>query len=171
MAEFRDLASMALSDDELYDMTKARTGDARPDLPEYPPGMCFTVREGAFARLGIGDEAKPGATVKFAAFARVTSVNLRTDGCRIELELMLLKLDDGEFVELDEGERPSICLNENDHERLDLDEATAERGHILHLIGDARVMSADDTTYGGRSVSLQIEECAIEDEDQEGADE
>ena len=36
MAEFRDLASMALSDDELYDMTKARTGDARPDLPEYP---------------------------------------------------------------------------------------------------------------------------------------
>lgn len=166
MAMFRELRSMALSDDELHDMATGRSGTDGPDLPDYPPGLCFTVREGAFDALGIED-CRPGETVQFAAFARVTNVSLRTDGCRVELEIMMLKLDDGDFAELDEGLRPSICLNENDHERLDLDESSAERGHVMHIVGQARVMTVDDQQWTGRSVSLQIIEATVEDEDAE----
>jgi hypothetical protein len=171
MARFRELNSMALSDEELHDIAKLHSDDARPDLPDYPPGLCFTIQENWFEALGIRDP-KPGATVGFAAFAKVTSVNLRTDGCRIELEFIMLSLDEGEFVELDEGmSRPSICLDENDHDRLDLDEASAEKGHVLHVMGEARVMAVDDSRYGGKSVRLQIEEAVIEDESAETEDE
>lgn len=166
MADFHEMRSLALDDDQLYDMAKRQTGDAKPDLPDYPPGLCFTVRECCFERLGIGD-VKPGATVNFQAFARVISANLRTDGCRVELEIDMLKLGDGEFVELDEMERPSICLDENDHERLDL-EPECDTGDMIHLIGTAKVVATDDNRHMGRSVTLQIEEGLIaEDEDAE----
>jgi hypothetical protein len=163
---------MALNDDQLYDMARARAGSAvdAGDLPDYPPGMRFTIRECCFERLGIED-AKPGATVKFAAFARVTSCNLRTDGCRVELEIDMLKLGDGEFAELDEMGRPSICLDEHDHDRLDLD-PDCETGDVLHLMGQARVMAVDDNRFMGRSVTLQCEEgLVVEDEDRESDDE
>jgi hypothetical protein len=170
VAEFHEYHSMALDDDQLYDMAKSRAGVGDDDLPEFPPGMRFTIRECCFEQLGIEDP-KPGATIKFAALCRVTSVNLRTDGCRVELEIDMLKLGDGEFAELDEMARPSICLDENDHERLDVDEATAESGHILHLMGNARVVSVDDNKYVGRSVTLQCEEGLVaEDEDAESED-
>jgi hypothetical protein len=168
MAGMRRFASMAHSDDELFDMAKARAGISNDDVPEYPPGMRFTIHEADFEALGIGD-VQPGANVRFAAFARATSVNRRTDGCRIEAQIEMLSLDEGEFVDLEEEMRPSICLNEHDHERLDLDEE-AQRGDMLHLIGTARVESTDDNRYMGRSVSLQIIEADVEDEDQEGED-
>ena len=149
-------------------MAKARAGGSTDDLPDYPPGMQFTIRECCFEALGI-DDVRPGAAVKFAALARVTSCNLRTDGCRVELEIDMLKLDDGDFAELDEMARPSICLDENDHERLDLDEG-CEVGDLLHLIGHARVVSTDDNRYIGRSVCLQIQEAVVENEDAESED-
>ena len=130
--------------------------------------MRFTIRECCFERLGI-DDVKPGATVKFAAMCRVTSCNLRTDGCRVELEMIMLKLGDGEFAELDEMERPSICLDENDHDRLDLDEDCSV-GDLLHLVGEARVVAVDDNRYMGGSVSLQVEQATVESEDAESED-
>ena len=171
VAQFREFRSLALSDDELHDMAQARAGiTTDEDLPEYPPGLRFTIREQSFEDFGI-DGARPGATVEFAAFARVSSVSLRTDGCRVELELMMVSLDDGEFVELPDQDRPTICLDENDHERLDLEEGSAERGHILHLMGAAEVVSVDDTSYGGKSLVLQITDgMVVEDEDEEAHD-
>ena len=150
-------------------MAKARHGLGDDDLPEYPPGCKFTVRESSFEALGIEDP-KPGATIEFAAMARVTSTSLEIDGCRIELEIDMLKLGEGEFAELDEGAKPCICLDENDHERLDLDEHTAQKGHLLHLMGEAQVVKVDDNAYMGGSVTLQIMRATVEDEDEEDDD-
>ena len=167
---FKKLASMALSEDEQYDWLQRRYGSVRPsdgvdDPPDYPDGLCFTVREADFEALGIG-QVKPGEMVRFAAFARCTSCNLRMDGCRIEAEFEMLALGDGKMVDLDEGMRPSICLDENDHDRLDLDEPV-EMGDMLHLIGMAQVKSTDDNQWGGKCVSLQIVEASVENEDLE----
>jgi hypothetical protein len=170
VADFHDYRSLALNDDQLLDMVKAREGHD-VDLPNYPPGMRFTIRECCFDRLGIG-EVKPGATIRFAAMAKVISVNLSTDGCRVELEFVMLKLGDGDFAELDEMARPSICLDENDHERLDLDEDTAQTGHLVHIVGEARVVGVDDNRYAGKSVTLQAESgLVVEDESSEDEDE
>jgi hypothetical protein len=165
MRAMRSMRSMAHSDDELYDMAKARAGLGNDDLPEFPLGLRFTVREPSFETLGI-DDALPGAAVKFAALARATNVSRRTDGCRIEAEIDMLALDGGKMAELDDTARPSICLDENDHDRLDLDE-DCERGDMLHLIGMARVESVDDTEYGGKAVTLQITHASVENEDME----
>lgn len=169
MAAMRKFASMAHSDDELFDMAKARAGINDSDIPEYPPGLRFTVRECCFERLGIDGAVQPGATVKFAAMARATSVNRRTDGCRIEAQIDMLSLDEGQFAELEEGMQPSICLNENDHERLDLDD-DAEKGDLLHIIGSARVDSTDDPSWGDKSVTFQITDATVESESQESRD-
>jgi hypothetical protein len=169
VADFHDYRPMALSDDEKYDMEKARGGAGTGDVPDYPPGMRFTIRECCFEALGI-DQVKPGATVKFAAMCRVTSCNLRTDGCRVELEMIMLKLDGGEFAEMDEMARPSICLDENDHDRLDLDEDDCENGDLLHMVGEARVVATDDNRFMGKSLTLQIESASIENESTEGDD-
>jgi hypothetical protein len=170
VADFHEYRSMKLNDDQLFDMDKARrAGPITPtdDLPEYPPGMRFTIRECCYEALGI-DQVKPGSTVKFAALCRVTSCNHRTDGCRIELEIDMLQLGDGELAELDEMARPSICLDENDHDRLDLDD-DCETGDLLHLMGEARVMSVDDNRFMGGSCTLQIEQGFVaENESTEG---
>lgn len=155
MAALRKFTSLAHDDEQLWDMAKARAGLGGDDLPEYPPGLRFTVRECCFERLGIDGTVQPGATVKFAAMARATSVNRRTDGCRVEAEIDMLALDDGEFADLEEGMRPSICLNEADHERLDIED-TAERGDLLHLQGTVRVESTDDPSWGDKSITFQI---------------
>lgn len=165
MAALRKMASLAHDDEQLYDMAKARAGIS-DDLPEYPPGLRFTIQECCFEMLGI-DTVESGATVKFAAFARATSVNRRTDGCRIEAQIDMLALDDGQFADLMEGMQPSICLNESDHERLDLDEDVA-KGDMLHLIGTLEVVSTDDPSWGDKSVTFQITHAMVEDEDQEG---
>jgi hypothetical protein len=165
MAGFRSFASMALSDDEQYDWLRARQlgGDQAP--PEYPSGMSFMVREDLFEQLDV-DDPRPGDTISFAAMAQCTSVNRTMDGCRMECEIIILKLGDSDFVELPEMCRPCICLDENDHERLDLDEDSAERGHLIHMIGSVRVESTNDTAFGG-CVMLQVIEAACEDESQE----
>lgn len=159
---------MAHDDDQLYDMAKARAGIDDSDLPEYPSGLRFTVMECCFERLGI-DTMEPGATVKFAAMARATSVNQRIDGCRIEAEIDMLSLDGGQLAELDEGARPSISLDENDHARLDIEQG-CERGDMLHLMGEARVEAVDDNRWMGRSVTLQITAADVESEDGEAND-
>lgn len=171
---FRQLKSMALSDDEQLDWLKSRYGgyavpQGREEPPEYPMGLCFTVREENFEALDIG-EVKPGDTVRFAAFARATSVNRRMDGCRVEAEIDFLSLGDSEMVELDEMCRPCLCLDENDHERLDLDEE-CERGDMLHLIGTAQVKSTDDTQWMGKCLCLQIVEASVENESDEAEEE
>jgi hypothetical protein len=166
--QMRRHASMRLSDDEQYDFIKNRlqvgAGDIEP--PEYPPGLCFTVTKANLEALGV-DGATPDATVKFAAIARATSVNHSRTGCRIECEIDLLSLDGGEMVEMGDGMRPAISLDENDHERLDLDQAGCERGDMLHLIGTARIERTSDTEYGGKSACLQIIEASVESEDAE----
>ncbi len=165
MAEFRTLRPMALSDEEQYDWLKARSGTGNDEPPEYSPGLSFTIRETDFDALGV-EECRPGETVRFAAFLRACSVNQRTDGCRIEAEIDMLALGDGKMVELDDTMRPTLCLDHNDHERLDLD-AGCQRGDMLHLIGMARVEAVDDNQYIGRSVCLQITDATVEDEDDE----
>jgi hypothetical protein len=166
---FKKLASMALSDDEQIDWLKDRGmfghAPAADEPPEYPPGLCFTVREADFENLGISG-AKGGDEVRFAAFARVTSCSHQADSCRVEAEFDMLSLGDGDMVELDQMCRPCICMDENDHERLDLDEE-CEVGHMLHLIGEARVKSVDDRQWDGKSLTLQIVEMAVEDETEE----
>jgi hypothetical protein len=160
---FRNLRSMELSDDERFDWLDRRSEPMEP--PDYPPGMCFTVRESDFGALGVEGVA-PGQTVDFAALARATSVSRDMDGCRVEAEIMLLSLGDGEMVELDDMMRPCICLDEGDHERLDLDEE-CESGDVLHLIGVAQVKSIGDSQWGGKTMCLQIIQACVEDEDRE----
>jgi hypothetical protein len=166
--DMRRHASMRLSDDEQYDWLKNRlqvgAGDVEP--PEYPPGMCFMVSEANFEGLGM-EGAAPDATVRFAAIARATSVNRSRIGCRIECEIDLLSLDGGKMVEMSEAARPAISLDENDHERLDLDSEGCERGDMLHLIGMVRVERTSDSEYGGKYVCFQIIEASVEDEDAE----
>lgn len=165
MADFRPLRSMAHDDDQLFDMAKSRAGLGGGDLPEFPPGLCFTVREANFDALGI-EKCDPGDVVKFAAFARATSVSRQVDACRVEAEIDYLSLGDGEMAELDDTMRPSICLDESDHERLDLNEDVSQ-GDMVHLIGMARVNSVDDTPWGGKSISLQITHASVENESTE----
>jgi hypothetical protein len=167
MADFRPLKSMALSDDEIYDWAKARAGMSE-EPPEYPPGMRFTVREGDFGALGV-DVARPGESVRFAALARATSVRRDNDGCRMEVEIDFLSLSDSDMVELGEIGRPCLCLDQNDHDRLDLDDEV-DRGDMLHLIGTAKVEAVEDTQWGGKALTLQVVEAAVEDEDLEAYD-
>jgi hypothetical protein len=166
MADFRPLKSLQLDDEDQYDWLKKQRLGPAIDPPEYPPGMCFTVYEPHFEALGIG-ECNPGESVKFAAMVRATSVMRNTEGCRIEAEIDFLSLGDGQLVELADGVRPSISLDENDHERLDIEE-DCQRGDLLHLIGTAQIMECSDTEYGGRALRLQITHASVEDESAEG---
>jgi hypothetical protein len=167
MADFRPLKSMAWDDEDQFDWLR-RMGQVGPhmDAPDYPPGLCFTVREADFERLGV-DVCNPGESVKFAAMVRATSVTRNTDGCRIEAEMDFLSLGDGEMVELDDGMRPSISLDENDHERLDIEE-DCRTGDLLHLIGTVQVQECSENDFGGRSLRLQITHADVRDETTEG---
>ena len=161
-AAFRNLVSTEYDDETKYEKTMPWT----PEPPDYPPGMTFTIREPDFDELGIED-CRPGETISFAALARCTSCNRSMDGCRMEAEIDFLSLDNGEFVELSDMARPCICLDEDDHERLDLDEDSCEKGHMIHLIGTVRVEATNDPSFGDKSVSLTITAASLEDEDEE----
>jgi hypothetical protein len=155
---------MELDDDDKYDLAHG----SESDPPDYPSGLRFTVREADFEGLGIDGSARPGETIRFAALARATNVSHQlSSGCRIEAEIDLLALGEGQMCELDQGLRPSICLTDSQLERADLDDDVAS-GDMVHLIGTVRVEGASDTQWGGKCLDLQIVELAIEDEDAEG---
>ena len=163
MAGFRQMADMAYSDDEILD----RRMPQRPEPPEYPTELSFSVSQEVVERCGGEGECRPGDTVRFAAMAEATAMSRKIDGCRIEVELTMLSLGDGQLTDLDEGERPMLCLLDGTMERLDLDDE-AQSGDLLHLIGTVRVESADESRYSaGRRLTLQIVEMCVEDEDQE----
>ena len=94
--------------------------------PEYPPGLCFSIPEQHLEDLDI-DDAVPGAVVKFGAMVEATSCHHTEDACRIEASIKMVSIDGGPYVEVDSG--PCICLNENDHEKLDLEQG-CERGDL-----------------------------------------
>jgi hypothetical protein len=62
-----------------------------------------------------------------------------------------------------------ICLTGKEFEKLDLDPRDAERGAIFHGHFLARVTAVSDTE-GGCRVEAQIEDLAIESEDEEDAE-
>lgn len=162
------LRSMRMTDEDHYDWLKSRRGLGMPmeEPPEYPPGLCFSIPEQHLEDLDI-DDAVPGAVVKFGAMVEATSCHHTEDACRIEASIKMVSIDGGPYVEVDSG--PCICLNENDHEKLDLEQG-CERGDLLHLIGMARVSTIRDTEYGGKCVELQITDCRVEDESTETED-
>jgi hypothetical protein len=174
MAAFRTLHSMELSDDEKLDHLEAaeKRRPMPPEVPDtvpppqYPPELQFRVREADFPALGLDPMPVAGTAVRFAAMVRATSVEHEIGGCRIESEIDFLKFGDGPFAELDPAQRPTLAFTRPILARLDCAE-DCERGHLLHLIGTARVESTGDTQWGGKNVTLQIVEMAVEDEDAE----
>lgn len=155
---FHDLRSMEYDDAEKYDRM---TPDV--DGPDYPPGLCFSLREDDLEACGAED-GEPGDTMRFAAMGEVTSVFKGLKDTRIELQLGEFAGADGKFVELTEP--AYICLCGPELEKMDLD-ANCERGDMIHLIGTARLESTSSTEFGGERCCLQIVELTFEDESEE----
>jgi hypothetical protein len=156
---FRQMSSMELDDDEKID----RMFGTPEGLPDYPPGLQFTIDKADLGKFCDG-ECSPGMTLRFAAMGNATSVYRSVDSVRIEVELREMAGEDGKFVEMDRP--PSICLCGPELEKLDLDEE-CERGDMIHIIGTARVESLSSPAYGGDMVGLQIVEMCVEDESEE----
>lgn len=150
--------SMEYSDDELLD----RYMGSEPEMPCFPPGLCFTLNKESLAEMGV-EGIKPDEIMRFSAMGEVISIYAATDDCRIELELHELAGPDGKFHDM---EMPAhICLCAAELEKMDM-EADCERGDMIHLIGMARMKSRSESEFGD-SACFQIEELVAEDESEE----
>lgn len=157
----RQLASMAHTDDQLYDMGKSMPPDYEPS--EYPGGLCFCLCAEDLAKAG-GEGGEPGATMPFAAMGEVTAIYKSADSCRIEVQLGEFAGEDGKFFELTSP--AYICLCGPDLEKMDLD-ADCERGDTIHLVGTVRLESTSSSEFGDMA-TLQITDLSyVEDESQE----
>lgn len=153
------LVSMELDDEEKYDLSQERGFET-----DYPPGLRFTVHACCFGALEIGDGYAHGSSTRFAAMATVMAINIGESDCRVELQIEMLSLGDGPFVDLDR--KPFVCFSRREMDRLDLD-SDCERGDLLHMNGLARIVEIDKPRedFGGEdSITLQIEQIAIENE-------
>jgi hypothetical protein len=158
------LVDMELDDDDKMDLS-SQFGLSDQDI-DYPPGLRFSVSEPDFEALGVDANVEPKTTTKFMAMATVMTRTREAEDCRVELQVDMLSLGDGPVVDLER--KPPICLTAREIERLDLDQADAERGTLLHISGIARVIRIDEPRreWGGEdSVSLQVEQMAIENEE------
>jgi hypothetical protein len=156
------LVDMELDDDDKFDLS-SQFGLSDQDV-DYPPGLQFSISEPDFEALGVDSDVEKGATTKFMAMAIVKSIDIG-ERCRVELEIDMLSIGEGAFVDL--GRKPFICFGDGELSRLDL-EADCERGDLLHMSGIARVTAIHkpNRDYGNEdSVTLQIEQLAIENED------
>ena len=159
---YKPLISVEYSDDDLID----RYMGSEPEMPSFPPGLCFTLNKETLAELGV-EGIKPDDTMRFAAMGTVTSIYAATDNCRIELELDEFAGPDGKFHDL---KMPAnICLCAPELEKMEL-EADCERGDMIHLVGEARLKSMMDSEYGD-SACFQIEQLNCEDESTESRQE
>jgi hypothetical protein len=165
MAGFHSLQDLELDDDQKFDLKQQMKAGYEP--PDYPMGVRFTVCEPDFEALGI-DAPRPEQMISFSMIGECMSANRSIGSCRMELEIVFLSLGDGEMCEM--TCRPCLCLDEMVHERLDLDEDSAERGGVLHLIGMARVEETNDPSFGQQSVTLQVVSASCEDEGAETAE-
>lgn len=157
----RNLASMAHTDDQIYDMSKGMPRDWEP--PEYPSGLCLCITKEDLAEAG-GEGGEPGHTMRFSAMGEVTSVFKSMDDCRIELEIKQFAGEDGKFFDLSQS--AYVCLCGPEMEKMDLDD-DCERGDTIHLIGAVQMQSMSSTEYGGDMVTLQITDLTFEDESAE----
>jgi hypothetical protein len=159
------LTSMALDDDQIYDLCKGTVEGYEP--PEYPNRLQFSMSAEDFAKADA-EGGDPGDTMRFSAMAEVTSVMRGIDDSRIELEISMFAGEDGKFFDLTMP--PCICLCGPELEKLGLDD-DAERGDLLHLTGMLRMESVSDNEWSGRRVSLQITDLAfVENESDESTE-
>lgn len=157
----RDLRSVKYDDEEQYDRSRNMPSDYEP--PEYPCGLCFCITKADLEKAG-GEGAEPDKTMHFSVMGEVTSTFLGREYCRIEVQLNQFAGDDGKFFGL---ETPAcICFQGPELEKIELSD-NAERGDMIHLIGEARIESVSDTEYGGAMVQLQITALNYEDESNE----
>jgi hypothetical protein len=157
MAWRNEPASMEYDDDEILDRLMP---DAEPLT--HPPGLIITLDCDDLEKAA-GASGSPGDILRFSAMGDVASVFRGEDGSRIELELCEFAGEDGKFFDL--GRPAYLCLCSSELDKMDLDD-DAERGDMIHLIGEARLMSTHDSAFG-RCASLQIERLTYEDESTE----
>jgi hypothetical protein len=158
---FASLKSLAYNDEDHFEHLRKMTNG--PELPEYPPGLCFSVPLSDLEAVGAED-GDPDDTMRFSAMGEVTNVFKGREDCRIELRLTEFAGEDGKFCEL--SVPPCICLCGPELEKMEL-EADCERGDTIHLIGTVRLESVSDSEYGGEMACLQITELTCEDESTE----
>lgn len=161
-------ASMAHTDDQMYDLAKGRGPDYEP--PEYPDGLCFTVPQSVLDEAEAGEGA-PGDTMRFSLMAEVTSVFCGMDDSRVELRLTQFAGENGKFIDVADDEdmpwmSPSICLCGAELDKLGL-EADCELGDTIHLIGTVRLESTSNDGFSGERAKLQVVEMTFEDESEE----
>jgi hypothetical protein len=158
----RQLKSVAYDDEELYDRSRGMLPDYDP--PEYPCGLCFCVSKADLEKAG-GEGGEPGATMRFSAMGEVTNTFQGIKDCRIEVELTQFAGEDGKFFDL---EKPAnICFQGPELEKVEMSD-NAERGDMVHLIGEARLESITDSEYADCPMaSLQIISMTYEDESAE----
>lgn len=138
---------MEYDDDELLDRMAPEY-----EPPTHPLGLQFQIDE-ADLKKAAGEDGKPGDTLRFSSMAEVTSIYRGEEGSRIELELRLFAGEDGDFFEL--TRTGCICFCAPELEKLDLDD-DCELGDLIHLIGEARLVSVSNHPMMGDIACLQI---------------
>lgn len=157
----RQLKSVAHDDEEMYDLAKGMPDSYEP--PEYPGGLCFCVSQEDLAKAGA-EEGEPGDTMQFSAMGEVTNTFRGREQCRIEVELTEFAGEDGKFFDL--STPAHLCFTGPELEKVEMSD-NAERGDMVHIIGEARLEHLTDSEFGGQMAGLQIIRMTYEDESSE----
>ena len=91
MKAFQKMTSMELDDEDKLD---AFMPIPMPDKPEFPYGLRITLTHLEMEKLGLDPEdAEIGGICHGHFMARVTSVNLAEECCRVEMQIEDLEIE------------------------------------------------------------------------------
>ena len=153
--------SMQYDDEDIYD----RQSDSRPDVPDYPVNLQFTIDEADLEKVGhAGGDIHQ--VMPFSAMGEVTSVHRSADGSRVELRLTQFAGADGKFIDL--SMPGHICFCDYELDKLGI-EADCDLGDLIHLIGEARLESTHKSDFA-QIATLQVVKLTFEDESDESRD-
>lgn len=97
MASFRHFVDMRQSPEEKMEAMMPAQMD---DSMNYPSGLCICLTEQEMEKLDLDDDVEDGDMLHLQAMAKVTSVTKRNGGCRVEMQIVMMGVEDESTEEL-----------------------------------------------------------------------